>query len=228
LKLFTKAFCRRRDLTASFMAQLGAAFPGLSGHLHLSLYDPATGASLFSEPNDDQGMSLLFRQFVAGLVALAPEAMPFSHHTVNAYRRLSPGNWAPKSASWGVQNYSAAVRVVTAPDSHCRLEYRLPGADTNPYMTLAFALGAGLWGIENGTGLPPEFTGGGPDAMPSEGVPLPHDLFEASERLAGSEAARAIWGASFVEHLVTTCRAEEAKLRRETSAAERARYLEVV
>lgn len=227
-KLFTKAFCRQQDLTASFMAQLGAAFSGLSGHLHLSLCDPATGANLFSDQADGQGMSALFRRFVAGMVALAPEAMPFSHHTVNSYRRLSPGNWAPKSASWAVQNYSAAVRVVAAPESHCRLEYRLPGADTNPYMTLAFVLGAGLWGVENETALPPEFTGGGPDEMPVDATPLPHDLFEATERLAGSESASAVWGAPFVDHLVTACRAEEAVLRRETSAAERARYLEVV
>ena len=228
LKLFTKAFCRRKDLTASFMAQLAASFPGLSGHLHLSLTDLDSGANLFADPADERGMSPLFRQFVAGLVALAPEAMPFSHHTVNAYRRLAPGNWAPKSASWAVQNYSAAVRVVAAPDSRCRLEYRLPGADTNPFLTLAFALGAGLWGVENETVLPPEFAGGGPDVMPVDGVPLPHDLFEASERLAVSEAARGIWGVPFVDHLVAACRAEDAKLRRETGTAERARYLEVV
>ena len=35
------------------------------------------------------------------------------------------------------------------------MEYRLPGADTNPYMTLAFVLGAGLHGIETDLELPP-------------------------------------------------------------------------
>jgi glutamine synthetase len=227
-KLFTKAFCRQQDLTASFMAQLGADFPGLSGHLHLSLFDRESGANLFADTGDEYGMSALFRHFVAGLVGLAPEAMPFSHHTVNAYRRLAPGNWAPKSASWARQNYAAAVRVVAAPEERCRLEYRLPGADTNPFMTLAFALGAGLWGLENELPLPPEFGGGGPNDMPADGTSLPHDLFEATERLTGSERAREIWGTSFVDHLIAACRAEEAGLRRETSAAERARYLEVV
>jgi glutamine synthetase len=206
-KLFTKAFCRQQDLTASFMAQLGADFPGLSGHLHLSLFDRESGANLFADTGDEYGMSALFRHFVAGLVGLAPEAMPFSHHTVN---------------------YAAAVRVVAAPEERCRLEYRLPGADTNPFMTLAFALGAGLWGLENELPLPPEFGGGGPNDMPADGTSLPHDLFEATERLTGSERAREIWGTSFVDHLIAACRAEEAGLRRETSAAERARYLEVV
>ena len=227
-KLLTKAFCRRQGRTASFMAQMGGDFPGLSGHIHLSLTDRETGEDLFPEPDDEKGMSRAFRSFVAGLVALAPEAMPLTHHTANAYRRHAPQNWAPKSASWAVQNYAAAVRVVPQPADRCRLEYRLPGSDINPFLALAFVLGAGLWGLESGAELPPELTGGGPGHMPSGGAALPHDLFEASDRLARSERAQGIWGETFVQHLVQVCRHEEAALRRETSAAERARYLEVV
>lgn len=230
LKLFTKAFCRQRDLTASFMAQLGSGFQGLSQHPHVSLFDRATGNNIFLGDGDgsDGGMSPLFRHFVAGMVAMIPDAMALTHHTPNSYRRIAPGNWAPKSASWAQQNYSSAIRVVTVPDTHCRLEYRLPGADANPYLNLAYVLGAGLWGIETKAELPEEFTGGGPDDMPAGGVPLPHDLFVAAERLDRSDTAKTIWGDAFVQHFVAAIRNEEAALRRETSAAERARYLEVV
>lgn len=227
LKLFTKAFCRRHGLTASFMAQLGGDTPGLSQHPHLSLCDPASGDNLFAA-DDGAAMSPLFRHFVAGLVALAPEAMALTHQTPNAYRRHAPGNWAPKSASWAIQNYAAAVRVVLAPVERCRLEYRLPGADANPFLNLAFILGAGLWGVENKAELPDEFTGGGPAEGAAAGAKLPHDLFTATERLAASDRARGIWGESFINHFVVACQIEEAALRRETSAAERARYLEVV
>lgn len=227
-KLFTKAFCRRQGKTASFMAQLGGDFPGLSGHIHLSLTDRETGEGLFPDPADDKGMSRIFRSFVAGLVALAPEAMPLTHHTVNSYRRHAPQNWAPRRASWAVQNYAAAVRVIPEPASHCRLEYRLPGSDINPFLALAFVLGAGLWGLESAAGLPPELTGGGPGLTVSGGDALPHDLYEATDRLARSERAADIWGETFVRHFIEACRHEEAALRRETSAAERARYLEVV
>ena len=227
-KLLTKAYCRRQGKTASFMAQLGGGFPGLSGHIHLSLTDRESGRDLFPAPGDAKGMSQAFRSFVAGLVTLAPEAMPLTHHTANAYRRHAPQNWAPKTASWAVQNYAAAVRVVPEPADRCRLEYRLPGSDINPFLALAFVLGAGLWGLESGAELPPELTGGGPGLTVSEGTALPHDLFEAIGRLARSERARTIWGETFVQHLVEACRQEEAALRRETSAAERARYLEVV
>ena len=227
-KLFTKAFCRRHGKTASFMAQLGGDYPGLSGHMHLSLTDRETGEDLFPDAADEKGMSREFRSFVAGVVALAPEAMPLTHHTVNAYRRHAPQNWAPRTASWAVQNYAAAVRVVPQPADRCRLEYRLPGSDINPFLALAFVLGAGLWGLESDADLPPELTGGGPGLTVAGGAVLPHDLFEATDRLARSERAGEIWGETFVQHLVEACRQEEAALRRETSAAERARYLEVV
>lgn len=232
-KMFTKAFCRRRGLTAAFMAQLAADLAGLSGHVHLSLYDLASGRPVFPESGGQDGMSPSFRSFVAGIVRLAPEALAMTHHNVNSYRRHAPGNWAPKAASWAVQNYSVGVRVVPAPDDVARLEYRLPGADVNPYLGLAFTIGAGLWGIETGAELPQPFLGGGPNEMPQAGsggeaAALPHDLFEAAERLDRSKAARKIFGDRFVDHYARVCRVEEAALRRATGAPERARYLEVV
>ena len=89
-------------------------------------------------------------------------------------------------------------------------------------------LGAGLWGLDSNAELPPELTGGGPGLTVTGGAALPHDLFEAIDRLARSERASDIWGETFVQHLVEACRQEVAALSRETSAAERARYLEVV
>jgi len=227
LKMFTKAFCRQRGLTASFMAQLDGKLPGLSQHPHVSLYDKISGKDLFSKNNED-GMSKTFQSFVAGVLLLIPEAMALTHHTTNAYRRIAPGNWAPKTASWGHQNYSAAIRVVTRPKSHCRLEYRLPGADANPFLSLGFILGAGLWGVKTDAELPEEFIGGGPDEESEFGDHLPHDLYTASDALYTSELAREIWGDDFISHFVKAIRSDEAVLRREASSAERARYLEVV
>ncbi len=231
-RLFTKAHCRREDLTASFMAQLGADYPGLSGHIHLSLADNKGGANAFADSAGEDGLSGVCRAFIAGVVELAPEALALCAHTVNAYRRLTPGNWAPQTASWAPQNYAAAIRAVAEPESRCRLEYRLPASDTNPYLALAMMLGAGLDGIErNAEPPPPIATAGTGEAAPREsaGAPrLPHDLFEATERLAGSRRARAIFGDVFIDHFVASRRAEEIALRRQVSAAERARYLESV
>lgn len=231
-RLFTKAHCRLEDLTASFMAQLGADYPGLSGHIHLSLVDSKSGANAFAASADEDGLSGVCRAFIAGVVELAPEALVLCAHTVNAYRRMTPGNWAPQTASWAPQNYAAAIRAVAQPESRCRLEYRLPASDTNPYLALAMMLGAGLDGIERNAEPPPPIATAGTGEAPPPGSAaaprLPHDLFEATERLAGSRRSRDIFGDVFIDHFVASRRAEEIALRRQVSAAERARYLETV
>jgi len=227
-KTFTKAFSRRRGLTATFMAQLSAQHAGLSGHVHLSLADAKTGKPLFHDAKDADGMSKTMRHAVAGLVELAPEALALCAHTTNAYRRLTPGNWAPKTATWAVQNYAAAVRAVPAPAKLARMEFRLPASDTNPYLAMALTLGAALHGIENKAKLPAPITRGGPDETP-EGVPgLPHDLLEAADRLEACKPARAMFGERFIDHFCATRRHEEAVVRKHVSAFERARYIEAV
>lgn len=227
-KLITKAFCRRRDLTASFMAQLSADLPGLSGHLHLSLTDKHSRRKIFHDTSAPDRMSSTMRSFVGGLVALTPETLALCAHTVNAYRRLVPGNWAPRTASWALQNYAAAVRVVPEPEAACRLEFRLPAADTNPYLALAMTLGAGLWGIEHNVEPPPPITSGGPGETPAGATPLPRDLREATDRLDASEVAREIFGDSFIDHFVTSRRHEDDQVHRQVGAFERARYIESV
>ena len=97
-------------------------------------------------------MGTTMRQAVAGVVGLTGDLTAMVAHTVNAYRRLAPGNWAPKTATWAVENYAAAVRAVPAPEDQARIEFRLPGADTNPYLAIAATLGAALHGIERGYG----------------------------------------------------------------------------
>ena len=227
-KTVAKAHARRQGMTASFMAQLGASHPGLSGHVHLSLGDSATGKALFHDARAADAMSTTMRQAVAGVVGLTCDLTAMVAHTVNAYRRLAPGNWAPRTASWAVENYAAAVRAVPTPDEQARIEFRLPGADTNPYLAIAATLGAALHGIETDPDLPAPITGGGPDDTPA-GVPrLARSLVEAAERLDASTTARAIFGDTFVDHFVATRFHEDAELRRHVSDGERRRYLEVV
>jgi glutamine synthetase len=226
-RMFTKAFCRQRDLTASFMPQLGAEFPGIGGHINLSLRDRKSGGNAFADPADAQGLSPIARRFLAGIIALAPEAFAMCGHTVNAYRRLAPGSWAPKTVSWAPYNYAAAVRTAAETAPQTRLEFRLPGSDTNVYLALALMLGAGLDGLERGLDLTdPPIESGGPNEIPPNAPRLPADLLEATRRLRASEAARRIFGDPFIQHFSMICEAEDAALRRAVSAAEVRRYLE--
>jgi len=229
VKLFTKANCRRQGRTASFMAQMTADSAGLSGHLHLSLFELTTGKPVFPDPTDEYGMSKEFSKFVAGVLNLVPDGLAFSHHTVNSYRRHARGNWAPRMASWAVQDYAAGIRIVPEPTDQCRMEYRLPGADTNPYMTLAFVLGAGLHGIETNLELPPSLASPvGSDTGYVVDKSLPNDLYEASVRLNASQRSREIFGSDFVDYLVSACVHESEETKRYVSNLERQRYLEIV
>ena len=147
-KNFAKAYFSRHDLTASFMSKLSPSLSGQSGHLHLSMRDSA-GNAVFSDPDAADGLSKTARHFIGGLVKLMPELLALCASTVNAYKRLVPGAWAPTSSNWGVQNRTAAVRVINDVAEATRLEFRVPSADTNPYLALSLCLGAGLYGIRN-------------------------------------------------------------------------------
>ena len=69
-----------------------------------------------------------------------------------------PGAWAPTAATWGVENRTTAIRVIPGEKSQ-RSEFRIGPADANPYLALAAALGAGIYGIEHKLALPPVIEG---------------------------------------------------------------------
>ena len=226
-RMFTKAFCRQRDLTASFMPLLGSGFPGIGGHICLSLRDPKSGKNLFADPADPHGLSAAAKSFLAGIIELVPDAFPMLGHTVNAYRRLAPGSWAPKTVSWAPYNYAAAIRAAAETPGMTRLELRLPGSDVNVHLALALMLGAGLDGLERNLALKDApIASGGPNEIPPDAPRLPADLLEATRRFRASATAKRLFGSAFVEHFAMICEAEDASLRRAVSAAEVQRYLE--
>lgn len=226
-RMFTKAFCRQRNLTASFMALLGQDFPGIGGHVAVSLKDRKSGRNAFAEPKDEHGLSPVAKSYLAGLIEIVPDAFPMCAHTVNAYRRFAPGSWAPKTMSWAPYNFAAAVRTAAETGAMTRFEFRVPGGDCNPFLALALVVGAGLDGLERKLRLEAgPIKSGGPGEIP-EGVPrLPNDLLEATRRFRASKTARRLFGDTFVEHFSNVCQHEDASLRRAVSAEEVKRYLE--
>lgn len=222
-KLYTKAHAIDHGLMASFMAQLSDQHPGLGGHPIVSLRDRASGAAVFAA--DDGGLSPIALQFIAGVLHALPDLMPMFAGNVNSYRRYVPGNWAPRTATWGIGNYTCAVRAVAGRPDDCRLEFRLPGADVNPHLGFAMLLAAGLTGIERQLEAPPETTDIG-RALVHEAIgPLPRTLLEAAERMQRSALARELFGARFVDHYTSACIDEDTLMRRHVDAFERRRYL---
>ncbi|KEO54919.1 glutamine synthetase family protein [Thioclava pacifica] len=227
-KNFAKTYFRRNGLTACFMSKLNENLSGQSGHLHVSLRNLKDKSPAFVDPDDADGLSRTARHFIGGLVALMPEMLALCSHTVNAYRRMVPGMWAPTSASWGIQNRTVAARVMNDSPDATRVEFRVPSADTNPHLALAMCIGAGLWGIENEVDPGPAASGDQYILQPSPESRFPSDLGMAADRLNESRVARALFGDVFIDSFVRARRHEYASFLRHVSTWERERYLEVV
>ncbi|MCB1379490.1 MAG: glutamine synthetase [Alphaproteobacteria bacterium] len=227
-RMFTKAYCRERGMTASFMSLTGSGFPGIGGHINLSLRDRANGRNAFADKTAEHGLSKVARSFLAGIIDTVPEIFPMIGNTVNAYRRLAPGSWAPKTVSWAPYNYAAAVRTAAETEDMTRLELRLPGSDLNPHLAMAAMLGAGLDGLSDGRDLAIlPIASGGPNEIPGGAERLPVDLLDATRRFRSSPKARALFGEAFVNHYSAVCEAEDTSLRKAVSALEVQRYLEI-
>jgi glutamine synthetase len=147
---------------------------------------------------------------------------------VNSYRRLIPGYWAPTHATWGVENRTCALRVIPGSPKAQRVEFRIAAADGNPYLALAAALGAGLWGIEQGLTLGPAVAGNAYAQEVAPELALPPTLWDAAQRLRASAAARDLFGDAFVEHFAATREWEEREFRKHVSDWELARYFEII
>lgn len=227
-KVFTKAFCHRHGLTASFMAQMDASVAGLSGHIHLSLADKKTAKPVFFDKRQPDNLSKAARHFTGGMLAHMADHTALSAHTVNAYRRLVPGNWSPRTPTWGLGNYSVAVRAIAAQADTARLEFRVPASDTNPHLAMAQMLATGLWGIENKTEPPKPVAGDARALKFARKKALPRNLLDAAERLLASKSARALYGDAFVEQFATSRLNEYTVCSRQVGAFERGRYMDVV
>lgn len=226
-KTFAKVLAQRRGWMATFMAKWSPDWAGQSGHIHLSL-SGADGKSAFHEAGKPHNMSDVMRWFVGGQQTLMPELLCMSAPTVNSYRRIIPGIWAPTVASWGIENRTCALRVIPGSAKAQRVEYRIPAADINPYLALAAAIGSGLWGIENKIEPDPPLTGSAYTAeWPQERI-LPPTLMDAAGRLRQSAAARALFGDAFVDHYAASREWEEREFRKAITDWELARYFEII
>ncbi|MGH8317952.1 MAG: glutamine synthetase family protein [Steroidobacteraceae bacterium] len=225
-KTFTKVLAQRQGLMATFMAKWSNRYPGQSGHLHLSL--ARAGVPVFHDPGKPHEMSDEMRWFLGGQQALMPECLAMVACTVNSYSRLIPGYWAPTSSTWGVENRTTALRVIRGGPSSQRVEYRIAAADINPYIALAAAIGTGLWGIEHRIEPDAPVEGNSYDRKHPPRRRLPATLYEASERLLASKAARELFGDAFVEHFAATRQWEEREFRKAITDWELARYFEII
>jgi len=225
-KMAAKEIGARFGIMPSFMAKWNPKFPGCSGHVHQSLSDGAK--NVFHDPKGRHGgMSKVFESYLAGQVAFLMEFGPMFWPTINSYKRLVDGFWAPVKPTWGIDNRTASFRVLPGSPKSTRLETRCPGADMNPYLAIAATLAAGLEGVGKGlklTSKPITGDNKGGEAV----VRAPRTLIETTRIFHASKLAREWFGSDFVDHFAATREWEWRKWLDAVTDWEMKRYFELI
>lgn len=226
-KTAVKEIAYRHGAIATFMAKINENLPGCGGHVHQSLWDKTGKKNLFYNEKDKLKMSDIMRSYLAGQLLCLPHILPLFAPTVNSYKRLVEGAWAPTTLTWGVDNRTVSLRALPGSSKSCRLETRVPGADVNPYLAMAGCLAAGLYGIKNKLKLKQAATTGNGYEDISNGV-LPSTLIEATKQMKESKIAKEILGEPFVTHFTQTREWEWKQHLKAVTDWEYRRYFEII
>ena len=66
---------------------------------------------------------------------------------MNSYRRLVPESDAPTNVHWAIDNRTVSLARAVSDPANLRVENRVPGADSNPYLAFAASLACGYLGM---------------------------------------------------------------------------------
>jgi len=206
-----------KGASVTFMAKPHADRAGSSCHLHSSLWDMKGKRNLFGQ--DEK----LFEHYIAGQIALGRALGLWYAPTINSYKRYQSGSFAPTRLVCGKDNRTCGLRVVGEGQS-LRIENRVPGADTNPYLAFAGTIAAGLYGIERKLPLGSYFQG---NAYETPGLAeVPKSLRDAVEEFKREPALKKIFGDEVVEHYAHAAALEQAAYDQTVTCWERQRYFE--
>ena len=196
-KHVVRAVAARNGMTATFMPRPLTEGMGSSCHVHVSLQDD-DGVPLFHDPAADRTVSTTMRHAVGGILGHVGDFLLLYAPTVNSMRRLLTQDFAGNGLTWGFDNRTTTCRLITGGPNSNRIELRLPGADTNPYLALAAVLGSAGAGVDGALDPGAPLLGDGYSASPA--AALPRTLGEAAAAFRASSVARSVLGDDVVEH----------------------------
>lgn len=210
----------KNGVFATFMAKPIRDEPGSAMHIHQSVVDIKTGENIFSRK--DGRPSKAFDNFIGGSQQYLMEAMAVLAPYVNSYRRIAAeGHAAPTNLEWAADNRTTGLRIPNSGPESRRIENRVIGSDTNPYLSIATSLAAGYLGLINK--VPPRAAAEGEVYADCE--QLPYSLREALDLLDAGTAMREVLGREFIQLYSDIKWAELEEHQREISPWERQHLL---
>ena len=225
-KTSVKEIAYRHGILATFMAKWNENLPGCSGHVHQSLWDEHQKQNLFFDEKAPNKMSELMKHYIAGQLYCLPYLLPMYAPTINSYKRLVEGAWAPTTLTWAIDNRTVALRALPGSKKSSRLETRVVGSDSNPYLAMSACLASGLYGIKNKLKLQDATVGNGYRDL-AHGT-LPKNLHEATAKMKESPIAKELLGEKFVEHFCLTREWEWRQFAKVVTDWELKRYFEII
>ncbi len=241
-KMAAHALAEEHGMVFSMMPKPFVDQPGSGMHLNASLWagpvsDRQGNARNLFLPHRADGaldtqapLSVLGRQFAAGVLAHSAALCAIAAPCVNSYKRLGSGASAAGSAraptciAMGPNNRSALLRSL-----HGRIEWRLPDASTNPYLASAALIAAGMDGIERQLEAPADveddLSALSPAQLRARGLQaLPQHLGEALQALADDAVIRGALGETLTEQFIRLKQDEHLAHTRHVSDWELQRY----
>lgn len=233
-RLVVKEVALKHDVYATFMPKPVSNINGSGMHVHQSLFKGNRNA--FFDAQDENHISKIGRQYIAGLLRHAPEITLIANQWINSYKRLTPGYEAPVYVTWGRKNRSDLVRVPEyqpGRENATRVEFRSPDPACNPYLAFSVMLAAGLEGIEKGYGTPEPVEENVYEMSVEErerrGInTLPASLWEAIQITEKSELVRNCLGDHVFENFIANKKVEWDNFRTQVTNYEIERYLPIL
>ncbi len=183
----------KHNIYATFMAKPMASEPGSAKHIHQSVLSLKDGSNIFATPDGEY--SEAFYHYLGGLQTYTPFVMSFFAPNVNSYRRFTREVAAPINLHWGFDNRTTGLRVPDAAPKDYRIENRFPGADVNPYLSIAASLACGYLGLKKGIKASEPFHGN----AYNEEMQMPRTLEEALRGLKEDSDIVEIFGSEFIQ-----------------------------
>ena len=185
---------------------------------------PVRRRNAFADPEGPDGLAPVAWRALAGLLRHHAGLAAVLAPTVNAYRRLRPGQMSGYYANWGRDHRGVAVRVPPERGAAARLEHRLADGACGAHVAVAAVLLAARLGIERGADPPPPETA---DCVttPSKAPTVAPDLAAALDDLEADRALVSALGEDFVRMHCAVKRAEWERYRAHTSDWELREYL---